>query len=275
VLRVSGDPGGIIHLAAGQVTAVTSPGAPDPEVVLLRSGRVNEDGWSAAFAVAASDGRMSEELVARGLIRAGELEALLRTAYADALFAIVAGQIEDCRLEQAALDALLPLAPGVAAEWLLAEADRRVAALASLPVPVIWDRDRVVRAPVQGQVAEPGAGAAEILALANGRRTARDMAFVLGRGVYAVTQQVARMRADGLLDIGSSRRTAGRRPGPGSAAAGDDDADADQAGRAGGLPRRRRATSGLTATLRPGSGQTERGSVLRLLRPGTGRRPTP
>ena len=42
VLRVTGDPGGAIHLADGLVTAIETPGAPSPEVLLLRSHRVTE-----------------------------------------------------------------------------------------------------------------------------------------------------------------------------------------------------------------------------------------
>ena len=47
----------------------------------------------------------------------------------------------------------------------------------------------------------PGPGQREILALANGRRTARDVAFALGRGVYAVTLEADRMRRAGLVLI--------------------------------------------------------------------------
>jgi hypothetical protein len=36
VLRVTGDPGGTIHLADGQVAAIETSGAPSPEVLLLR-----------------------------------------------------------------------------------------------------------------------------------------------------------------------------------------------------------------------------------------------
>ena len=36
VLRITGDPGGTIHLADGLVTAVETAGAPGPEVLLLR-----------------------------------------------------------------------------------------------------------------------------------------------------------------------------------------------------------------------------------------------
>jgi hypothetical protein len=206
VLRVMGEPGGVIHLADGQVTAIHTPGAPDPEVILLRSGRVPEPGWSAAFAAAAAAGTMSAELVGRKLMGAGELESVLRLALADGMFTLAAGQADDCHLEPAEVSSLLPLEPGAQAGWLLAESNRRTETLAALPVPIAHDRDRF--SPVPGAWtprASPGDGQPEIVALANGRRTARDMAFVLGRGVYAVTLQLARMREAGILAVASSR----------------------------------------------------------------------
>jgi hypothetical protein len=269
---VTGEPGGVIHLADGRITAISTPGAPDPEAILLRSDRVPEGGWSSAFAAAASDGRMAVELVKRDLIGAGELEALLRTGLADGLFALVAGSVEECRLEEAATPALLPLDPGAEAEWLLAEAERRIGVLAGLRMPVSPDRDRLTA--VQGAWTPrvgPGDGQAEILALANGRRTARDMAFVLGRGVFAVTLQLSRMCDAGLLVIGSTRspaRAAGLRavgaetvpPGP---------ADASSSGGAPPLPRRRRGGSGQA-----GPRPAEKPSVLRMLRTGVRREPS-
>jgi hypothetical protein len=271
LLRVTGEPGGVIHLADGLITAISTPGAPDPEAILLRSDRVPEGGWSSAFAAAASDGRMAAELVKRDLIGAGELEALLRTGLADALFALVAGSVEECRLEEAATPALLPLDPGAEAERLLAEAGRRLGVLAGLGPPVSPDRDRLTAVPGAWTPRVGPDGQAEILALANGRRTARDMAFVLGRGVFAVTLQLSRMCDAGLLVVGSTRspaRAAGLRavstetapPGP-----------ADASGSGGGppLPRRRRGSSGQA-----GPRPAEKASVLRMLRTGVRREPS-
>lgn len=270
VLRVTGEPGGAVYLQDGRISAISSPGAPDPEVILLRSGRIPESGWSAVYAAAASDGRMTAELVKRDLIGGGELEAVLRTAVADAMFALTAGSVEECRLEETATPPLLPLQPAATAEWLVAEAARRLGVLAGLASPVSHDRDRLTT--VQGAWVPrvgPGDGQAEILALANGRRTARDMAFVLGRGVYAVTLQLSRMCDAGLLVIGSTR-SAGLRavvaesvaPSPaGSAGTG--------SGSAPPLPRRRRGSSGPVGPRPP-----EKTSVLRMLRTGVRREPS-
>ncbi len=218
VLCVTGNPGGAIHLADGLVTAIETPGAPGPEVLLLRSHRVTESGWDAAFAAAAAyGGPMSGELISRELVGSGELEALLRTALADAMFALASGTVEDYRAGPGPAEIILPLEPGAEPDGLLAEAARRIAVLASLPAR--HHRDRIVATP---QAARPGVrlgdGQDEIAALADGRRTPRDLAFALGRGVYATTLQLARMHQAGLLATVPSRTAPGparREPGAG------------------------------------------------------------
>ena len=199
ILRVTGNPGGAIHIADGLVTAVETPGAPGPEALLLRSHRVSESGWDEAFAAAAASGAlMSAELARRELIGAGELEWLLRTALADGMFALANGTVEEYRAEPGPVDFVLPLRPGAEPDSLLAETTRRIRVLATLPARN--GRDRIVAA--TGAV-QPGVrlgdGQDEILALADGRRTARDIAFALGRGVYATMLQLSRMQRTGLL----------------------------------------------------------------------------
>ncbi len=231
-LRLTGEPGGVIYFAHGAVTAIDTPGAPGPEVILLRSGRVAEAAWAAAFAAGAASGRMGAELHSRGLVGSGELEALLRVVLADGMFVLASGEVEAYEVEEAPAGHLLPLSPAADPQWLLSEAARRMTMLKALPTPIEHDRDRMTPVP---RLLPPGgtAGAAEdrILALANGRRTARDMAFVLGRGVFAVTLQLARLHEAGLVVIDSRRPgrvrpaelarpagpagPAGRRPGSG------------------------------------------------------------
>ena len=207
VLEVTGEPGGTICFSGGGVVAVETPGAPSAEVILLRSGRIAEDDWAAAFAAAAAGGyAIGPELVIRGLIGAGELEAVLRVAVADAMFVLSGGLVEACRAEPGAVDSQFALEPPAEVGWLLAEASRRMRVLASSRGLVEHDRDRMAAAP---GAAQPGVllgqGQDEILALANGRRTARDMAFALGQGVYATTLQLVRMYGAGLLVTASQR----------------------------------------------------------------------
>ena len=218
VLEVTGEPGGTICFSGGGVVAVETPGAPGPEVILLRSGRIPEPGWAGAFAAAAAGGgALGPELVARDLIGAGELEAVLRIALADAMFVLSGGQVATCQAEPGAVDGQLALEPSAEVGWLLAEASRRMRVLALLPGLVEHDRDRMTAAP--GAV-PPGVilghGQDEILALANGRRTPRDMAFALGRGVYATTLQLVQMYGAGLLVTASHRAVTPAGPAPAS-----------------------------------------------------------
>ena len=271
-LRLTGEPGGVIYFTHGAVTAIDTPGAPGPEVILLRSGRVAETAWAAAFAAGAASGRMGAELHSRGLVGSGELEALLRVVLADGMFVLASGEVETYEVEEAPADHLLPLSPAADPQWLLNEAARRMTMLKARSTPIEHDRDRMTPVP---RLLPPGgtAGAAEdkILALANGRRTARDMAFVLGRGVFAVTLQLARLHEAGLVVIDSRRpgrvrpaeaagpvgpagpaaggqaagpggQAAGSGAGPGASGPGAAGADG-AAGRASPLPRRRRGAS--------------------------------
>lgn len=206
LLTITGEPGGLVHLAGGGIRAVLTPGAPGADLVLLSSGRVPAAAWEAAYTAAAASGRLAAELVARRLVGARELEAVLRAALADAMFAVLGGEVTGCVLEGDGAACLLPLEPPVAADWLLAETARRMRVLSAMPGLVRHDRDRLTPGP-----AAPGTRGMltpeqdELLALANGRRTARDMAFVLGRGVYPLTLELSGMQAAGLIAVSSQR----------------------------------------------------------------------
>jgi hypothetical protein len=208
-IQVTGEPGGVVHVSGGQVVAVETPGAPGVETQLLRSGRLSESDWSAAVgglaaAGPSAAGGLGAELVARKLVSASELERLAVAAVFDGAFAIVAGQVVECRLAQA--DPFwLPAQPPVPAVRLWQEIERRRQVLSARREPVAHDRDRLV------PVSQVGRGTAvspeqwAILRHADGRRTPRDLAFVLGRGVYAVTLEIARLLDSGLVQVASRR----------------------------------------------------------------------
>jgi hypothetical protein len=264
VLRVDGQPGGAIHLVDGGISACETSGAPSLEVILLRSGRVAESDWNAAFSEAAIAERpMTAELVERGLLGAGEVEALLRIALADAMFALTCGRA-DSWTETPAADCLLPLDPPARAGWLLAEATRRRQVLASFPAPLVSAADRIALA---HPAVLPGAVLChrqdEILALVDGRRTPRDLAFALGQGLYETMLQLTRMRASNTVVI-SSRGQAHTPPEPAYPTSDDEERDET----AGGLPRRRRDRAGSSR-----AGETSRRSFaanIRMLRPRSG-----
>jgi hypothetical protein len=103
----------------------------------------------------------------------------------------------------------------------------------------------------------------EILALVDGRRTPRDLAFALGQGLYETMLQLTRMRASNTVVI-SSRGQAHTPPEPAYPTSDDEERDET----AGGLPRRRRDRAGSSR-----AGETSRRSFaanIRMLRPRSG-----
>ena len=189
ILRVLGNPGGSFHLRKGVVIAVDSPGAPGAEALLLRSGRISEEDWAAAL----HNGNL-------GGVGSVELQVVAMTAAQDGAFAVTAGDLDGLDIDVPVPETPLPVADGIDPHELLRETARRLDALAALPFALSPYRERVV--PVPG--IEPTALSAlrlEILAHANGRRTARDIAFAIGRSVYPVTVEISRMLGAELLAI--------------------------------------------------------------------------
>ncbi|MFB9905629.1 hypothetical protein [Allokutzneria oryzae] len=208
-LHVLGNPGGVVHLRQGVVVAVSSPGAPDAEVLLLRSGRISEGDWIAALRAGAETRSHQAELVARGSVGEAELRLVSMMAAQDGVFAAVAGTIEDYMVDTHSAEVLLPIKRGIDPDWLLRETSRRLDALASLPRSVSPYRERVI--PVPGmELVTSGLTTAqqEILARATGRRSARDIAFIIGRSVYSVTIEVSRMLGQGLVVVVSGASAA-------------------------------------------------------------------
>jgi hypothetical protein len=205
-VQVAGEPGGLVHLVDGLVVAVETPGAPGVEVQLLRSGRLTDDDWNAVIGGIGGDAtRLGPELVARGPVSVAELERLIVAAAYDGAFAVAAGQVLDCR--PVTTDPYwLPATPGIPVDLLWREIARRRRVLAGRREPVAHDRDRIVPAAWLDRGAVRLAPEQwELLGHADGRRTPRDLAFALGRGVYAVTLEIARLLDAGLVEVASRR----------------------------------------------------------------------
>ncbi|WP_370144641.1 MarR family transcriptional regulator [Streptacidiphilus sp. EB129] len=205
VLQVAGDPGGALHLTDGRITAVDTPGAPDAATLLLASGRIGEAEWAAAFSADAfgidtMTGPARSPLVSSALVGAAELQLVCLMAVLDGAFAVAAGRIDTCSLEGSAVAHVLPAAPGIEPERLMRETERRLRALASRQEPLCPYRDRVLPADRAGRlpVESLGDDRREILAHVDGRRSCRDIAFLIGRGVYTVTMETSRMLSEGL-----------------------------------------------------------------------------
>lgn len=201
-LRLDGLPGGTCRYRDGRLVLVESAGSPGVSSLLLRSGRVSETDWTAALRAAAGSGSVSAGLVAGGSIGPAGLRVVYLMAVQDAAFAIAAGGTDGCAVDPGPVEVPVPLAAGVDPDWLLAETARRLDALDSLPVAVCPNRERVAPAPGAALPDLPlTAAQSEILPHANGRRSARDIAFLTSRGVYQVTVEISRMVGDGLLEV--------------------------------------------------------------------------
>ncbi|MFJ4851426.1 MULTISPECIES: MarR family transcriptional regulator [unclassified Streptomyces] len=209
VLRVQGSPGGAFHLLGGAVVAVESPGSPGVGTLLLRSGRIDEAEWGAAHDAAATGAWPGVAFAGAGRLGNAEFQVIHMMAAQDAVFAVLAGRLENCVLDpvrpEGPVPALVPaVGRGVEPEELLVEAGRRIAALAALPRQVSPDRDRVIALVGAGNDETLPAARRDILEYANGRRSPRDIAFQLGRGVWTVTVEVSRMLAEGLVETVSA-----------------------------------------------------------------------
>jgi hypothetical protein len=164
------------------------------EAILLRSGRVSEDDWTAALRDGAESGQAG--LVARGVVGAAALQVTAMMVVQDSAFAIAVGGVDECSVVDGdAAEAPLPLVIGLAPADVVRETVRRLDALASLPFSPYRERFLPV-----GDVPLPDAWR-EIADRANGRRSARDIAFAVGRGIYPVTVEVARMVSAGVLEV--------------------------------------------------------------------------
>ncbi|NEA63627.1 hypothetical protein [Streptomyces sp. SID12488] len=196
-VRVAGTPGGTFHLRAGLVGAVETPGAPTTTTALLTSGRIGDEDWLAACAAQRDADLLGERLVADGLVGAAELEVVCTAAVFDAAFALSLGAPGKWELSDP--EPALLARPGVEPRQLTDETTRRIALLIRLWGPP-GELARVRPIPGVGVVEGPLSSRHEdILNQVNGRRTARDIAFALGRGLYAVMLDLIRMQALGFL----------------------------------------------------------------------------
>jgi hypothetical protein len=185
------------------------------ESQLLKSHRVDEPAWAAAAASArvARDGTddgpdngtddgtdayyaaLDAALVGRGVIGRAELGLLHTAAVFDGAFALALTTPDGWEL---AGPAPVAAAAGVEPDRLAEETARRLGVLARRFGTVgEFARTRIEAA--SPLPLRPGARYAAVLSVVNGRRTPRDIAFALGRGLYAVMADLARMDGLGLL----------------------------------------------------------------------------
>lgn len=198
---VTGTPGGSIHVRDGLVVAMETPGAPGIEGLLLRSGRIGEQAWSAVRASDTTHEHLAAELVDRGLVGAAELEVISLGALFDAAFALSLAVPDSWEVTEPV--PTLYRNAGVTPERLLGEVSRRVNLLAGEPGSVAALARTRMQPASTAHLPEPAdrlpARHRAVLAAADGRRTARDIAFALGRGLFAVMIDLRHLLDRGLV----------------------------------------------------------------------------
>ncbi|MFB4315092.1 hypothetical protein [Actinomadura sp. 21ATH] len=259
-LLIEGGQNGTVTMRDGLVVAAGTPAAPGPESLLLRSGRISEADWTAAFDAAAPRGRLPAELVERGLLGDAGLQVLTQVAVVDAAFAMALCGVRTCTARPdtgpggGTPGPVLPAEPGLDTGRLVREIARRLGAA------VHW-RDLGVEIHTRPHpAAEPGAPSADapveqggprgaVLAKVNGRRTARDIAFTLGRGLYPVMADLATLAEDGLIRYGTPRAAASLTLAGHLVPEPEEAPPPEAEPTPGGLPRRLRGTSGIHLVL--------------------------
>ncbi|MDH6629198.1 hypothetical protein M2271_007034 [Streptomyces sp. LBL] len=199
-VRVSGHPGGTIHLRNGLVGAIETPGAPTVTSTLLTLGRISDEAWLAACAAEPDADRLGGHLVAAGLIGAAELEVVCAAAVFDGAFAMALSALG--RWELSDREPALVAEPGVEPRQLAEETSRRMTLLSrswGAPSELTRVRPTVVTGSGPHRSDGPARRHQDILDSVNGRRTPRDIAFKLGRGLYAVMLDVMRLEALNLV----------------------------------------------------------------------------
>ncbi|MEV0128016.1 ADAM 12 protein [Dactylosporangium sp. NPDC050688] len=193
-LTVVGEPGGVIFLRDGLVNGVESPTAPSVDRLLTAAGLVEERVWETI------PSRPARALVEGGHVSAAEIELCALNALYDAAYFV----LSTARAE-------LRFAPDIE-HWLGAEctvtADQvcdHVARQRRI-LDEVHPSDVTDTAPVR-PVLRPGLDRVlvsglqwEIVLHADGQRTPQELAGLLGRSAYAVTLDVRRLAAAGLIE---------------------------------------------------------------------------
>ncbi|MFF7244963.1 hypothetical protein ACFZBU_13815 [Embleya sp. NPDC008237] len=196
---VSGTPGGTLHLRDGLVVAARTPASPAPDTLLLRSRRIAEPDWVAAGEASRTDGPLADTLVALGLVRAPELSALCLAAVFDGAFGMSLGTSAGWQVDDSVPAPDLIADPGVEPRRLTDETARRMLMLSQLWGPLSEFAATRIKPAAQPAVGTLPVRYRDILLGANGRRAPRDLAFALGRGLYPVMLDLARMSARRLV----------------------------------------------------------------------------
>lgn len=227
VLHVVGEPGGLVYLAGGRVSLVQTPAAPGVDLLIVHRTREAADRFELLDALATSQGRDAITAEARRRLLAGEfapleLDVVHQQAVADAAFALLA--IDGTFVRSRFFRGERPwtqLSDPVTVDDLIAEAARRRRYLADQTARHAADQtddqtddraagirpdsrplrtDRLPETTVRLTAAQW-----DLVVHADGARTTTELAWLLGRGVFATTLEVSRLERLGLLELTKGR----------------------------------------------------------------------
>ncbi|GAB3860702.1 hypothetical protein ACFPIJ_27425 [Dactylosporangium cerinum] len=193
-LTVVGEPGGVIFLRDGLVNGVESPAAPSVDRILTACGKVEERVWENI------PSRPARALVEGGHVSAAEIELCAISALYDAAYFVLSTDRAELRF-----------APDIE-HWLGADCTVTSDQLCDHVVrqrrilDEVHPSDVTDTAPVR-PVLRPGLDRVlvsglqwEIVLHADGHRTPQELAGLLGCSAYAVTLDVRRLAAAGLVE---------------------------------------------------------------------------
>jgi len=195
-LYVEGEPGGIVYLTDGWVSYVESPASPGVGELLTTSGRLPEVVWAPALA---SGDEVGPLLVAQGHLTQGELELCTLGAIYDAAFFVLSPAPARVRFEAGERHSVGQVCQ-VDAAVLGRELTRRRKLLDDVHPSSDVDTGRLratPRAPTPRLVIT--APQWELIVHCDGRRTATDLARLLGRAGYTTLLELRRLAAAGLI----------------------------------------------------------------------------
>ncbi|TQS46314.1 DUF4388 domain-containing protein [Cryptosporangium phraense] len=192
--------GGSIYLLDGEIYYVQTPAAPGVDCLLQASGTVPPSVFQTAWTAGAAAGQVGEVLVKSGALSRGEAELCTATAIADGAFALFMAPPGEVRF-----------APGEGHWW---GALRRVAP-AALEAQVRKRRRLLERTPPGDADDQPVVAAGrlgrhhvvltdlqwELVVHADGRRTPRELARLLGRSAFSAVLETRRLITAGLIRV--------------------------------------------------------------------------
>lgn len=192
---------GTLFLIDGRITHAESPAAPGLDVLLTTGGGLPREGWSAAVAEAGPRGRVGRHLVETGRVPGGVLELCQLGALYDAAFFVLAPGGGPGRFRRGTRHWLGTVRTATA-EAVERETLRRRALLDRVWPDASTDMLPVTRAagtsPVEAAARVPVRRRA-VLELADGVRTAYEIARALGRPAFHVLLDLRRLAAAGLV----------------------------------------------------------------------------